>query len=73
MKIDVEGFESEVLKGASGLLQNFNVFYIIAGEDMLSCMCSAALNSGRPATSHAAAAAASPAARYIIVAPLPLE
>ncbi|KIZ00259.1 hypothetical protein MNEG_7702 [Monoraphidium neglectum] len=30
MKIDVEGFESEVLKGASGLLQNFNVFYIIA-------------------------------------------
>jgi FkbM family methyltransferase len=31
MKIDVEGFEAEVLKGAAQLLDNHNVWFIAAG------------------------------------------
>jgi len=29
MKLDVEGFEMEVLKGAAGLLQQYNVLFIM--------------------------------------------
>jgi hypothetical protein len=32
MKIDVEGFEPSVLKGAQGLLSKRNVWFISAGE-----------------------------------------
>jgi hypothetical protein len=36
MKMDVEGYESEVLKGAHGLLTKHNVWHIMTGEDVPS-------------------------------------
>lgn len=32
IKMDVEGFETEVLKGATGLLQRHNVWFIMTGD-----------------------------------------
>jgi hypothetical protein len=39
MKIDVEGFELEVLQGAQGLLQKHNVWWVACARSHACCCC----------------------------------